>query len=113
MRQIEILDPVLDEIESDLGQQPAQPGSQGQLGMRPGSIIWNDQSTRLSLEYCRIAAKDLTSLIDNLTEHINSPRRTKRGASKIKVVLKKETLAKYEARLVFPPIIEPKSNTNP
>jgi hypothetical protein len=89
MRQIDIIDPVLAQMEVDCAE----------FALRPGSMIWNDHSTKLSVYYCREAMQNLSGLISDLATDIDSAKRAKRGAAKLKVALKKETLANCECRL--------------
>jgi hypothetical protein len=91
MREIEILDPMLAEMENEFA--PRSPDG------RPTMDSWNNTSARLSLAYCRQATADLDGLLRDLSADLNAPRRRKRGRAKIKVILEKETLRKFQDRL--------------
>ena len=87
--EIEMLTPVLDEMDQEFKD----------FALRPGSMIWNDQSAQRCLTHCRQAKEELSKLIDDLSMHVNSGQRSRRGVAKLKVVMKKETLSRYENRL--------------
>jgi len=87
--QIEVLTPILDQINIDFSQ----------FSLRPGSIIWNDKGAQICASHCRRAKEELSRLAEDLSAHVDSTKRSRRGIAKIKVVMKKETLAKYETRL--------------
>lgn len=89
LREIEILDLLLSDIEYDLAAQRST--------LNP--LLYNDAAAKLSTSYCREALKGLWDLIDELNLEIDSKRKRRRGMARLKVVLKKETLAKLQARL--------------
>lgn len=53
----------------------------------------------LAIQQCQMARKDLENLVRDLSVDIESSRKRKRLVGKVAVVLKKDTLAKYEMRL--------------
>ena len=53
----------------------------------------------LALQHCQMACQNLESLVRDLSVDIASSRKRKRLMGKVAVVLKKDTLAKYELRL--------------
>ena len=53
----------------------------------------------LAIQRCEMARKDLENLVRDLSVDIESSRKRKRLMGKVAVVLKKDTLAKYEMRL--------------
>lgn len=53
----------------------------------------------LAIQQCQMACKDLENIVRDLSVDIESSRKRKRLMGKVAVVLKKDTLAKYEMRL--------------
>lgn len=61
--------------------------------------LLNDQPTTPITAHCREALRDLQSMIDDVSGEISSVKRGKRQLSKLKVVLKKSDIEKFQARL--------------
>ncbi|KAK7757364.1 hypothetical protein SLS62_000376 [Diatrype stigma] len=89
MKQIDILDPVIWEMETEINERRAS--------INP--MLFNDSALRKSTEYCRVAVSDLTHLVDELNTRVDTERKLKRRLGKLKVVLKAQTIADYERRL--------------
>lgn len=62
-------------------------------------ILYNDASDKTSSSYCDAALRDLKALVNNLGTEISSLKGRKRAAARLNVVLKRETLAKFQVRL--------------
>ena len=89
MKQINILDPLVWEMETEINERRA--------AINP--MLFNDIALRRSTEYCREAINDLTRLVDDLETYIDTEKSLKRHFGKIKVVLKAQTIAECERRL--------------
>lgn len=89
MREVEILDPMLAEMEREFSS----------LGDRPTMDSWNDRAARMSLAACRQATDDLDALLRDLSVDLDAARRRKRGRAKLKVILQRESLHKFQERL--------------
>jgi hypothetical protein len=94
MEQIDCLDPALWEAERHLAQNDLPP------------MLWSDEAAVRSAAYCRKALTKLTELVDDLavlmraTPDRNRRRdRVARRVACVKVVLRKDELAKLERRL--------------
>ncbi len=81
---LELSGQIVAEIETEL------------LGSSPDSL---SISQRLVIERCRQAHRDLSDLVDDLGADIASLRRQKKLFARVKVLLKKDSLEKYEKRL--------------
>ncbi|KPM35107.1 hypothetical protein AK830_g11469 [Neonectria ditissima] len=84
LARLDVLLPVVVEIEKDF---------------RDGSISAGNSAQNLSLSYSQNAINELTFVIDDLSRNIESAKRFRRNSARVKVVLKKETLSKYEKKL--------------
>ncbi|KAF7552931.1 hypothetical protein G7Z17_g4000 [Cylindrodendrum hubeiense] len=84
LARLDVLLPIVIEIEKDFGK---------------GAAISGSSAAVLSLSYCQNAINELTSIIDDLSHNVESVERFKRNVARVKVVLKKDTLAKYERKL--------------
>lgn len=91
MRQIEIMDPVLSDHESTLGNQNIALPAQLQT--------YNAAPAILSAAYCREALNDLRSLVEDLDVAIESEKRSRRTVARMRVVLKKDSLRVFQDRL--------------
>lgn len=93
MRQIEIHEPLLAEVEQYLQADPL-------TGVVAGISGPFDTSARRKISvYCRKALTDLQDLVNELSKEISSAQRKKRGIAKLKVVLRKDDLKKFHSRL--------------
>ncbi|KAK3393463.1 hypothetical protein B0H63DRAFT_458270 [Podospora didyma] len=75
-------------------------GMENELGIsssHPNSAVSNMQSH--AIHRCRKAHKDLSGLAQDLSSDIMSSQRRKKLVARTSVVLKKDTLTKYERRL--------------
>lgn len=84
LTRLDVLLPVVIEIDKDLQREPTMSGNSAAV---------------LSLSYCQNAINELTSVIDDLSHNIESVRGFRRNAARVKVVLKKDALSKYERKL--------------
>ncbi|KAI1453100.1 hypothetical protein F4805DRAFT_388003 [Annulohypoxylon moriforme] len=87
LEQIDCLSPVISEVESNL--------SQGDLP----STIWDGLASKHTVRYCRNALQSLTDMTDQLNMQITTARKGRRKAAAFKVLLKKDSLRKFEKRL--------------
>ena len=85
--EIEILNPLISELESD---------TTLSLG---NSALYGDPSARRSVDFCRCALDGLAAITDDLTVQFNSGKRSRRGIAKVRIVLKKDAWVDYESRL--------------
>lgn len=91
MRQIEIMDPILCDHESALGNQSIALPTQ--LPTR------NTAPAMLSAAYCREALNDLRRLVEDLDVAIESEKKSRRNFARMRVVLKKDTIRGFQDRL--------------
>lgn len=91
MRQIEIMDPVLANHETDLVVQNAD------LHEQPPTR--HSSPATLSAAYCREALNDLRCLIEDLDRAIKSETRSRRTFARMGVMLKKDTIRGFQDRL--------------
>lgn len=91
MRQIEMMDPILSDHETNLGIQ-----STASLRQRPNH---SSAPAMLSAVYCREALNDLRCLVKDLDVAVASEKRRKRAVARMKVVLKKDTIKGFQDRL--------------
>ncbi|KAH6977394.1 hypothetical protein BKA56DRAFT_588231 [Ilyonectria sp. MPI-CAGE-AT-0026] len=84
LTRLDVLLPVVIEIDKDL---------------QRGAAISGNSAAVLSLSYCQNAINELTSVIDDLSRNIESVKGFRRNAARVKVVLKKDALSKYERKL--------------
>ncbi|KAI1332428.1 hypothetical protein F5Y16DRAFT_357765 [Xylariaceae sp. FL0255] len=68
-----------------------------QPGLHP--VTWDNEITNRSAEYCRKALDALTEHVDELTIHLNKPRKLQQRIAQVKVLLKKDQLLLVERRL--------------
>lgn len=87
MRRLEILKPVLAEMEAEFVQQHHK--------------VYHNSAANLSIEYCRQAVDDLEALAEDLQMKISAAKRTRRNITKLKVSFKKETIRNYQERIDF------------
>lgn len=95
MSQIDIYEPILVDIERHLQVDPmngsdVKVGTSGHLNACIGTKISS---------CCREAFHDLQDLVKDLSLQITSAKRTKRGFGKLKVLLKKDDLDRFQSRL--------------
>lgn len=93
MREMEIWEPILSEIESNFEVDPTA-GSNTVTSQPFDSSIG-----RMSSSFCREALRDLQELVKELSNEISSAKTRKRGIAKVKVLLKKDDLKKSQGRL--------------
>lgn len=93
MGQIDIYEPLLTDIERHLNVHPMTGSDSGTSALLSASI-----GTKTS-SYCREAFNDLHDLAEDLSRQITSTQRSKRGIGKLKVLLKKDDLNKFQTRL--------------
>lgn len=93
MRQIDIYEPILADIERHLNAYPMTGSDSGTSALLNASI-----GTKTS-SYCREAFNDLQDLVEDLSRQITSTQRSKRGIGKLKVLLKKDDLKRFQTRL--------------
>lgn len=88
LEELEMLDPLLREIDKQLGQNSLPPE------------LWDDSSTKLSKEYCRRAIDALLGMANELSRDIaESKGRLRKKIASAKAVLKKDALAQHEKKL--------------
>ncbi|KAF4831667.1 hypothetical protein CGCTS75_v005051 [Colletotrichum tropicale] len=87
MRRLEILKPVLAEMEAEFVQQRHK--------------VYHNSAASLSIEYCRQAVDDLESLAEDLQARISAAKRTRRNLTRLKVSFKKEAIREYQERIGF------------
>jgi len=85
MREVEILDPILLDIE------------RGHMDFPPGYS--NDAAVKSCIQYCRSANQAMAELVTSLSGEINSARRLKSNFGSVRAVLKKDTFARLEQEL--------------
>lgn len=88
MQKLEVFAILLGELET------TQQSSTGDAA-RP----FNSQGMRLSMTQCREAIDALDDLVNKLSEHVDSEKRSKRAKAKLKVALAKDNLAQCHDRL--------------
>lgn len=97
MSQMDILEPILADIERHL-QGNLIHGSDAQV--KVGTSAQSNASIRTrTASYCREAFHDLQGLVKELSLQINSAKGTRRGIGKLKVVLRKHDLNRFQSRL--------------
>ncbi|KAH9894487.1 hypothetical protein F4778DRAFT_794537 [Xylariomycetidae sp. FL2044] len=87
LEQLDCLDPILCEIEATFD----QPGI--------STIVANNAAARRSAAYCREASKALAELVDDMSLQLINTRGVRQKIKSVKILLKKDTLRKYEKRL--------------
>ena len=85
--ELDIMDPLVREIEFQLNKNPL-----------PGNV-WNDASARMSLAYCRAAITSLSDMVNNLDREIKESKKLRRKIASVKAVLKKDTVRQLERQL--------------
>ncbi len=88
LEQIDILDPMLWAIDDDRARQ-----------LLPDTISTSEVFVQKSVQICQKVLHQLTQLLEDLTAQIQSSRMLYRSIGKVKVLLKKEVLVRYEKRL--------------
>ncbi|KAL2142651.1 hypothetical protein VTI28DRAFT_865 [Corynascus sepedonium] len=83
--QLELLHPFLAEMDIELA--------------RKRNTVGNVGAAAFGVQYCRQAAADLESLVDDLQQQICSTKTLKRRVSKVRVSLKKSVMNSYQQRL--------------
>lgn len=91
MKEIEIIEPVLSEFEGNFNAQI--------IAFPTESSAYNGAPTALSSAYCREALNDLRSLVEDLDRAVTSEKKRKRTVARIRVVLKEDTIKKFQGRL--------------
>lgn len=89
MREIDIMEPLLADIERDL---------QDDTSLDPSSAF-NPAPGRMSASFCQEPLRELQGLVRDLSAGIGSAKKRKRGIAKVKVLLRKEDLNKFQSRL--------------
>ncbi|OLN86191.1 hypothetical protein CCHL11_04172 [Colletotrichum chlorophyti] len=87
MRQLEILKPVLAEIEAEYTQQSHQ--------------VHDSNAASPSREYCQQAVADLEALAEDLQHQINTAKKSRRSITKLKVTFRKDEIRGYRERIQF------------
>ncbi|KAK6226413.1 hypothetical protein QIS74_02460 [Colletotrichum tabaci] len=86
-RQLEILRPVLAEMEAEFSQRTHR--------------VHHDSAANLSMEYCQQAVGELDALAEELQSRINAARRSRRHITKLKVTFKREQIQAYQEKIRF------------
>ncbi|KAK1984465.1 hypothetical protein LZ30DRAFT_586109 [Colletotrichum cereale] len=87
VRQLELLRPVLAEMESEFIQQTHK--------------VYHNSAASLSMEYCQQAVAELDALAEDLRSRINASKRSRRNITKLKVTFKKEQIRGYQDKIQF------------
>ncbi|TIC97482.1 hypothetical protein CH35J_006618 [Colletotrichum higginsianum] len=87
VRQLEILRPVLAEMEAEFSQRTHR--------------VHRDSAANLSMEYCQQAVGELDALAEELQSRINTAKRSRRHITKLKVTFKKEQIQAYQNKIRF------------
>ncbi|KAF4413646.1 hypothetical protein CFRS1_v009288 [Colletotrichum fructicola] len=87
MRRLEVLKPVLAEMEAEFVQQRHK--------------VYHNSAANLSIEYCRQAVDDLESLAEDLQARISAAKRTRRKLTRLKVSFKKDNIREFQERIDF------------
>ncbi|KAF3000018.1 hypothetical protein E8E14_004688 [Neopestalotiopsis sp. 37M] len=90
LRQIEILDPMIWEMENELNTYRTSI-------INP--MLFDDTAMRRSTHYSRESLQNLSNIVDDMSIQIQHQKKVWRGLARAKVVLKKQVLADLEARL--------------
>lgn len=93
MSQMDIYEPILADIERYLNFHPLTGSDRGTSALFNASIATKTSS------YCKEAFNDLQDLVEDLSRQITSTQRSKRGIGKLKVLLKKDDLNRFQIRL--------------
>ncbi|KAL2284391.1 hypothetical protein FJTKL_09086 [Diaporthe vaccinii] len=91
MRQIEMMDPILSDHETNLDIQTTALPRQ--------LLTCNGAPATQSTTYCREALNDLQRLAEDLDVALESEKRSRRTFARTRVVLKKETIKEFQYRL--------------
>lgn len=91
MRQVEMMDPILSDHETTLGNQSIALSSQ--------LPTLNTVPAISSAAYCREALIDLRRLVDDLDGAVESEKRSRRTVARMRVVLKRDTIKGFQDRL--------------
>lgn len=87
IREIEIFNLVLDEIEDDLAQESV------------ASSLTNSRSARQSFKLCKDASEELDTLVKDLGRDLDSPSRLQRSYAALKMTAQNNKVEKYRSRL--------------
>ncbi|KAK1962145.1 hypothetical protein LY78DRAFT_720388 [Colletotrichum sublineola] len=87
VRQLELLRPVLAEMESEFTQQTHK--------------AYHNSAANLSMEYCQQAVAELDALAEDLRLKIDAAKRSRRNITKPKVTFKKEQIRGYQEKIQF------------
>ncbi|KAK2003162.1 hypothetical protein LX36DRAFT_566760 [Colletotrichum falcatum] len=87
VRQLELLRPVLAEMESEFTHQTHK--------------VYHDSAASLSMEYCQQAVAELDALAEDLRSRIDAAKRSRRNITKLKVTFKKEQIRGYQDKIQF------------
>ncbi|KAK2025417.1 hypothetical protein LX32DRAFT_642776 [Colletotrichum zoysiae] len=87
VRQLELLRPVLAEMESGFTQQTHK--------------ACHNSAANLSMEYCQQAVAELDALAEDLRSRIDAAKRSRRNITKLKVTFKKEQIRGYQEKIQF------------
>ncbi|OHW98454.1 hypothetical protein CSPAE12_02873 [Colletotrichum incanum] len=86
-RQLELLRPVLAEMESEFTQQTHK--------------VYHNSAANLSMEYCQQAVGELDALAEDLQSRISAAKMSKRNITKLKVTFKKDQIRSYQEKIQF------------
>ncbi|GKT57535.1 hypothetical protein ColTof4_09527 [Colletotrichum tofieldiae] len=86
-RQLELLRPVLAEMESEFTQQTHK--------------VYQNSAANLSMEYCQQAVGEFDALAEDLQSRIDAAKRSKRNITKLKVTFKKDQIRSYQEKIQF------------
>ncbi|KAK1584995.1 uncharacterized protein LY79DRAFT_591847 [Colletotrichum navitas] len=87
VRQLEVVRPVLAEMESEFTQQTHK--------------VYHNSAANLSMEYCQQAVAELDALAEDLRSRIEAAKRSRRNITKLKVTFKKEQIRGYQEKIQF------------
>lgn len=93
MSQIDIYEPILADIQRHLEVDPKNSQSVGTSALLRASIGAKTSS------YCSAALHNLQDLVRELSDQITSAKRRERGIGKLKVLLKKDDLNRFQVQL--------------
>lgn len=93
LQEIEIYEPLLDQIESGFNNSNDLETECSPFGKFEAS------HSRAAMALCRKPLLQLRQLVDELSKDIVSAKKIKRGMHRVKVVLKKEEVKKYQDKL--------------
>lgn len=91
MQQIEVLNPLIQEIEAETSKWPDASADT--------AIPSNAMAMHRSAEFCRESIRDLTGMVDDLRSKIYARKKLRQVVARVKIVLKKKVLLDLERRL--------------